>query len=393
MAYFWRAGSLPLTVMDQENVINKYIYAFFIMLLGLFLFLQVKEFFSAFLGSIVFYTLFKGFMLYLTRKRRLKKVLASIIIIVISFIIVVLPVSILFTVIYNKITALASDPELVAHTIQKFIARLDALPFEVNTEKLQDGVKDAIGKNIGSVLNSSFNILGNILMMYFFLFFLLINVNKMEASIIHYLPFRRSKIVVFGKELRDQTVSNAIGVPLVCFAQGLLAYISYRITGVPEPGLWGILTGFASVIPLVGTGLIWLPVTAYLFMEGETWQGFFVIGYSLALMTNVDNLIRMLLSNKIGNVHPVITVLGIIIGLKAFGLPGLVFGPLLISYFLLLLKLYYVEYSHTTEIRDQRTQERNVVNYLLNQFSLFTSDPRKGKRSGPDVGPPENKPQ
>ncbi len=369
--------------MDSERIANKYIYAFFILLLGLFLFLKVREFFSAFLGAIVFYTLFKRFMLNLIRKRRLKKTLAAVIIILISFVIVVLPVTVLFTVIYNKISAIAANPQLVAENLAKFTDRLDHLPIKIDKQKLEEGAKNVIGSNIGQVAKSSLGILGSVLMMYFFLFFLLINTNKMEASIVHYLPFRRSKIVLFGKELRDQTVSNAIGVPLVCVAQGLCAYISYRIAGVPEAGLWGILTGFASIIPLVGTGLIWVPVTAYLFIEGQTWQGFFVAGYSIILMSNVDNVIRMVVSNKIGQVHPVVTVLGIIIGLKAFGLPGLVFGPLLISYFFILLKLYYAEYSRSPELPSQPVQEKSVVNYLLNQFSLFNDDPKKPKKPTP----------
>lgn len=360
----------------QEQIINKYIYGFFILLLGLFLFLKLAEFFSAFLGSIVFYVLFKRFMLYLTRNRNLKRTIAAIIIIIISFLIVVLPVSILATAIYNKVAAYVERPDILQNGLARILSKIESLPFRVDVSELQQGAKKAISGNIGNFLNSSFSILTSILMMYFFLFFMLINVNKMETSIVHFLPFRRSKIEVFGNELRDQTISNAIGVPLVCLAQGFLAFVEYRIAGVPEAGLWGILTGFASVIPLVGTGLIWIPVTAYLFMEDQNWQAFFVIGYSLLLMSNVDNLIRMIVSNKIGHVHPVTTVLGIIIGLKSFGLPGLVFGPLLISYFFILLKLFHAEYSRNVTTSSQPHQEKSVVDYLKHQFSLFSNEPR-----------------
>src|SRR3954462_10272307 len=99
--------------MTNEKLINKYVYAFFILLLGVFLFLGLNQFFSSFLGALVFYTLFKNFMNYLTRKKRLKKALAAIIIIVISFIIVVLPVGLLFTVIFNKIAAIAQEPATI----------------------------------------------------------------------------------------------------------------------------------------------------------------------------------------------------------------------------------------------------------------------------------------
>lgn len=223
-------------------------------------------------------------------------------------------------------------------------------------------------------------ILGSVLMMYFFLFFLLINSGRMEASVVHYLPFRRSKIKMFGKELIDQTYSNAIGVPLVCIAQGFAAYLSYRIAHLPEAGLWGILTGFASIIPLVGTAIIWVPASVFLMADGETWQGVFVAAYSVIVMTNVDNLIRMIVSKKIGDVHPVITVLGVIFGLKYFGLPGLVFGPLLISYFIILLRLYYIEYGNLKQKEKVEVPaENNLVKLVFNRFIFFLAQTKKKK--------------
>jgi len=365
--------------MTSEKLINKYIAAFFILLLGVFLFLGLNQFFSSFLGALVFYTLFKNFMHYLTRKKKLKKTLAAVIIILISFIIVVLPVGLLFAVIFNKIAGIAQDPETIRLYTEKITRKLHELPFEVNTSNFAERVQLLITSNVGAVLNSGLLILGSVLMMYFFLFFLLVNIHRMEASIIHYLPFRRSKIQLFGKELVEQTYSNAIGVPVVCIAQGLFAYLSYRIAGVPEAGLWGILTGFASIIPLIGTGIIWIPVTLFLLADGRQWQGIFVAVYSVVIMGNIDNLIRMIVSKKIGDVHPIITVLGVIVGLKYFGLPGLVFGPLIISYFIILLKLFYLEFGKTQTIVTPLPPkpEKALIDMLINRLNLFYSRPAK----------------
>jgi predicted PurR-regulated permease PerM len=360
--------------MAEDRIVTKYIYAFFILLLGIFLFLGLREFFSSFLGSIIFYTLFKNFMSFLTKKKKFKKPLGAVIIIVISFFIVVLPVGFLFTVIFNKVSALAQDPEFLTQFTLKITHRLNSLPFKISTANMAEKAQLLITQNLGRVLNSSLTILGSILMMYFFLYFLLVNTNKMEASIVHYLPFRRSKIMLLGRELVEQTKSNAVGVPLVCIAQGLAAYLSYRIANVPEAGLWGILTGFSSVIPLVGTAIIWVPVTLFLLADGHQWQGIFVAAYSIVIMSNVDNLIRMVVSKKIGDVHPVITVLGVIVGLKFFGLPGLVFGPLIISYFIILLKLYYQEYSRPKQKAEEPVKiETNIIKLVLNKLSFFSA--------------------
>jgi predicted PurR-regulated permease PerM len=134
---------------------------------------------------------------------------------------------------------------------------------------------------------------------------------------------------------------------------GLLAFVAYLIAGVADAGFWGVVTGFASVIPLVGTGLIWLPTSVYLLAQGHTWQGFFVIGWGLLIIGTSDNVIRFMLAKRMADVHPIVTVLGVIIGLRSFGITGLIFGPLIICYFLILLKIYYVEYQKP-EVERQR---------------------------------------
>lgn len=360
--------------MGTEEIINKYIYAFFILLLGIFIFFGLYEFFNAFLGAVVFYALFKNFMYYLTRRKKLKRSLSAIIIIIISFIIVVLPISVLIGMLFSKASSLADHPEILAGYVDKFTLKLKELPFDVSADTLGFKAKAFIAENLGGALSSSFNAMGSILMMYFFLYFLLINTNSMEARIVHFLPFKKSKILLFGKELVDQTYSNAIGVPLVSIAQGFFAYICYRIVGIEDAGLWAILTGFASIIPLIGTALIWLPVTLLLLADGMAWQGIFVGVYCIIILSNIDNLVRMVVSKRVGDVHPVVTVLGVIIGLKFFGLAGLVFGPLLISYFIILLKLYYTAYAGRTIVvanEKQIQMETNIVKLLLKKLGYL----------------------
>jgi len=359
--------------MGTDETINKYIYAFFILLLGVFIFIGLQEFLNAFLGSVVFYALFKNFMYYLTRRKKLKRSFSALIIIVISFIIVVLPVCVLVAMLFNKANNLADNPQILASYIDKFTLKLKELPFDVSADTIGFKVKAYISENLGSVLSSSLSTIGSILMMYFFLYFLLINTNSMEARIIYFLPFKKSKIVLFGKELVDQTYSNAIGVPLVSVAQGIFAYICYKIAGLDDAGLWAILTGFASIIPLIGTAMIWFPVSLFLFADNYLWQGVFVMIYCIVVLSNIDNLVRMVVSKRVGDVHPVITVLGVVIGLKFFGLPGLVFGPLLISYFIILSKLYYMEYANKpiTATERQIKMETNLMKVLLKKIGFL----------------------
>jgi len=262
-------------------------------------------------------------------------------VVVVSFFIIMLPVFLFSSLIINKIAPLISHPEITRNYIESIQSKFN---IEILSEKNIAQIQSYAASLASDALNMGLAVFASITMMYFFLYFLLVNFNRLEASIILYLPFDKRKIMLFGSELKSQTFSNAVGIPLIALAQGLSAFLAYYVAGVPEPAFWGILTGFGSIIPIVGTGLIWVPVCIYLFISGSTWQGFAVLGWSALVMGSADNVIRFMLAKRMADVHPVVTVLGVIIGLNYMGIPGLIFGPLLISYFMILVKIYYSTY-------------------------------------------------
>ena len=128
-------------------------------------------------------------------------------------------------------------------------------------------------------------------------------------------------------------------------------------------GLWGFITGVFAFFPLVGTMIVWVPIMLYLFSQGLTWPAIGLGIYSLLVTGNVDYVARISFMKKIGNVHPLITVLGVIVGLDLFGFIGLIFGPLLISYFLILVKIYINEFSenHESQIILERELDKKIT--------------------------------
>jgi len=105
-----------------------------------------------------------------------------------------------------------------------------------------------------------------------------------------------------------------------------------------------VLTCVATIIPVVGTALVWVPLVIYLFLTGEWGNAIGLLAYSLIIITNIDNLIRFVLQKKIADTHPLITIFGVIIGLSLFGFMGIIFGPLLISVFILCVDIFKKEY-------------------------------------------------
>jgi predicted PurR-regulated permease PerM len=147
------------------------------------------------------------------------------------------------------------------------------------------------------------------------------------------------------KDLNKMVLSNAIGIPLIALAQGIVGLIGYLIIGVQEPVFWFVITCVAGMLPVVGAALAYVPLSLLLFASNEPVKGVIVLVFGLAIIGSVDNIFRFWLQKKLGDVHPLITVFGVIIGVNLFGFIGLIFGPILISLFLLLLKVYSKEFS------------------------------------------------
>lgn len=333
-------------VMNQPHKINRYFFLAFILFFAGFLLFSLKAFFTAFLAATMFYVLSKQPVEWLVKKKNWKKSYAAILIIVASFFIILLPISLMASMLYTKITLLSTNTDDIVTPLKSLDNDLqNRFHIVLLSDKNMAALQALLADFVSSVLNQGLNLLSSISMMYFFLYFMIININRMEAAIIFYLPFNRKNIELFGNELKAQTFSNAVGVPLIAVVQGLFAFFSFSLVGLKEPGFWAVLTGFSSVIPIVGTGLIWLPVSIYLFATGANWQATFMLVWGAAVLGSLDNVVRFLLAKRMADVHPVVTVLGVIMGLQYFGITGLIFGPLIISYFITLCKIYYTEYQ------------------------------------------------
>lgn len=351
----------------EHHKINRYFFLAIIIIFAGFLIFSLAQFFTAFLASVLLYVLTKPTMVWLTQKKRWKKSWATILVILISFFIILLPVSLFASLLYGKIHPVVQNPQQIIDVVNKVAFFLnEKLGISIMSADYAAKIQTTASGILSAILNQTLNLFTTIIMMYFFLYFLLVNSSRMEAALIFYLPFERDKIKMFGDELVAQTFSNAIGVPLIAVVQGFLGFVVYSIVGVKEPGFWGVITGFSSIIPVVGTGLVWAPVAAYLLISGDNWQGIFVIGWGFLILGISDNIVRFVLARRMADVHPIVTVLGVILGLNYFGITGLIFGPLLISYFIILLRIYYLEYQKP--INQRPVKKRQLMPTYMQPF-------------------------
>lgn len=138
--------------------------------------------------------------------------------------------------------------------------------------------------------------------------------------------------------------SNAVGIPLLAIIQGGVAMIGYWFFDVPDILLTGFLTCLATVIPMVGTALVWFPIAVYMALSGDLFNGIGLAIFGTLIISQLDNLIRFILQKKMADIHPLITIFGVVIGLSLFGFMGVIFGPLLLSLFFLFVDMFKREY-------------------------------------------------
>ncbi|OKS89049.1 AI-2E family transporter [Mucilaginibacter polytrichastri] len=312
-----------------------------IVVLGCLLLYSLSSLFSAILGAIVLFTIFRPGYLYLTEKRNWSRSLAALLFIFVSLIVIVIPFLSLSFMVIGKIASIRDDPFFIDQLVLKanaFAGSTFNQPHLVN-DFLQK-VSTYATELFPSIISGAASILLTLLILYFLLYFMLTQIYEFEAGLLKYAPFREQHALKFAVALRNATYSNVLGQGIISVVQGLLLANGFWIVGIPDALFWGIIGAFISFLPVVGAPTLSIPAGIYLIMLGHNWKGIGIMAYGLLFIGNVDNVLRMIINKRIGNTHPIISIIGVFIGLPLFGILGLVFGPVLLSYFLLLVEIY-----------------------------------------------------
>lgn len=329
----------------DNNRLRQIFYILILLGLGTLLFWQIYPFITALLGALTFYVLFRKMMYRLVTKRKWKKTYAALLIIALSFIIIVLPTGFLLKLLYDKLMVLINNPDDWLKEIENFIAQLNAtLGIDLmSTENLGKLPEFAAGI-VPNILLATLDTLIIVALLYFVLYFMLTNGEQMEDTLYQYIPLKEKNLEKIEKEVVNMVLSNAIGIPLLALLQAIVAFLAYWILGVPDPLLWGSVTAFAAMLPVIGSTAVWFPLSLYLYFNGSEWQGITLWLYGVVVIINIDNVFRMILQKRMADTHPLVTMFGVIIGVSLFGFIGLIFGPLLVSMFIVLLKIYKDEF-------------------------------------------------
>lgn len=328
---------LSLPSLKQRNNVVLLVTIF----LGAIIAFGLNRILGGLLGAIIIYVLFRPLNIYLQEKKNWNKSLSTSIILVLSFFCLIVPIFLLVTLITDKALYYINHPELtdvMFGNINKFAKEKFNEPDLVGN--LLETLKAEAGTFVSTVVNGAANTFIQIIVMYFTLFFTIKNFREFEKGLTQYLPFRRANSIRIGNELRNMTYSNILGQGCIAIIQGALLGLGFWIFGIPDPFFWGVIGAFLSMIPLFGSPLIFLPAGVIEMSNGNMVSGLGIIIYGYLIVTMVDNFIRMAIGKRIANTHPLITIIGVVIGIPIFGILGILYGPLIISLFIILAKIY-----------------------------------------------------
>lgn len=321
----------------QRNNINLVI----IIALGCLIAYSLQGIFGSILSTLVLYTILRPSFLYLVEVKNWNRRAAAIFLLFTSVILIVLPFYGLSTMVINKIAELQSDSIYYKNLLFKL---KHLVPVGAEMQNLiEEGFKKTgvwATELFPSLISGTFNIVFGLVLMYFLLYFMLVEHETFENALVKYAPLREQNAFRFAEEMRNTTYANVVGQGLICLVQGSLVSLSFFTLGYSDPVFWGVITTFICFVPVLGPPLIFVPAAILQIASAHAFAGWAMLVFGFVVIINIDNVLRFMIAKKVGNIHPIITVIGVVIGIPLFGILGLVFGPLLLSYFVLLIKIY-----------------------------------------------------
>ena len=314
-----------------------------ILVLGLGLAYALWPFSTGLMGALVLYVVFSPVHRGLVA-RRLNAGLAAGIVVLMALVLVVGPGISFVGLVANEAQAMA------AGVIQSpLLARLRELrmgPYDIGAqiEVLGSQLVSWVGSSALRVVGTATRLGIQLTIAFFGLFYLLVAPAGAFTAIRPFIPFSAKNAGVLRARFRDVTFSTLVGTGVTAAVQGLLVGLAFWVTGLSNAVFWGVVTVIVAILPVVGSGLIWVPGAAALAIEGRYGWAIALAIWGVLVVGNVDNVIRPYVFRRWARIHPFITVIGAFAGINWFGLLGLLIGPLAISYFFELIRMYRDEY-------------------------------------------------
>ena len=172
------------------------------------------------------------------------------------------------------------------------------------------------------------------------LYYLFKDGDRLFSRLKEIVPLPKKERDLLIQRFKDMVYATIYGGILIAIIQGILGGLSFLALGLSSPVFWGTVMAFLSFIPMGGTALIWVPAFIFLLIKGAFLKGFILLGLGVFVISMADNLLRPFFISTRTNIHPLLLFFAVLGGIQAFGMIGLVAGPLIVTLFLTLIEIY-----------------------------------------------------
>lgn len=328
------------------QIIRQLFVILVIFVLGGLIFIKLLPYFSGILGAITLYVVFQKWMHTLVNQKNWKPNSAALLLMAASFFCILVPLGGVIFMLGNKIGKAAKNTDKIQSVVKNQLENLeDKIGFDLTSNIDASSTSEWVSVQLQHLLGTTVNGVLAVALMYFILYFMLVYRRKMRQALNSYIPMNRANLQEIGLEIRTLVRSNAIGIPLVGLAKGIVGLIGFFIFGIEDPFFWFVILTITAMIPFIGTVMGILPVFLFTLSTGDNSAAWGILIYGIVLVGITDHIFRLYVLNKLEEVHPLITLIGVVVGVPLFGFIGLIFGPLLVSLFLVILKIYKESYG------------------------------------------------
>lgn len=323
-------------------------------LLGMAILIAIVPFASGLLGATVLYVMCVP--VYRRLDRVLNSDLAAAITLVGAILLIAFPIGWIIFLAADQVPEVLTGAQK-SNVVQRLSAiRVGRLQIGTEIAKASGAIIQWLSSQAFDVVGSAARVTLNLVISFFALYYMLVSAETTWGAFRRVLPFSEETADELRERFYSVTYATMLGTTLTAVMQGTLVGFAFRIVGIPNAALWGVVTSVASILPVLGSALVWLPGTLFLLLQQRYGAAGTLFAIGAILASNIDNVIRPIVFKRVSNIHPMVTLVGAFAGVAYFGLLGILLGPLAIQYFFVLARLYREEYidqsvTRTMEMR------------------------------------------
>ncbi len=233
----------------------------------------------------------------------------------------------------------------VPPALRPLVDRIEALGVGAQLQKALNSLAGFFTGLLGSIVSTTTRLFIDAFLVIVSMYYFFHDGRRLLAEFSHVTPLDVRYEAEFFQEFRDVAQTMIFVNVVTAVVQGLIGGIGFVIVGLPTPLVWAVLMSFLSLVPILGTGLVWAPAGVILLLTGRTVAGIFLLVWGFVVVGFADNLLRPFLAKGHIRLHPLLVFVTIFGGLLAFGVVGVIIGPLIGSIFTAMVRIWKRDFA------------------------------------------------